>query len=114
MFLKKAIIPDDWQSDEARADILEADAELREKLDAYFAESDVHKQQEQTLSAVFRRAADVLVKLDGIAHDGTVYVYRRTDVKAVMTLLDGGLGAYAVLDKGANSLRDIDGMLILS
>ncbi len=93
MFLQRVMnIPDDWLSDEACVNILEEDAELREKLDAYFAQCDVHKQKEQTLSAVFMRATDVLAKLDGIAHDGSVCVHRWTVVKAVMTLLDGGLG----------------------
>ncbi|KAF8900388.1 hypothetical protein CPB85DRAFT_1256700 [Mucidula mucida] len=92
MFLQKVMnIPDDGQSDEACVNILEADAELREKLDAYFAQCDVHKQKEQTLSAVFKRATDV---------------HRRTVVKAVMTLPDGGLGAYAVLDKDGQDPRD--------
>ncbi len=55
---------------------------------------DVNKKKEQTLSAVFKRATDVFAKLDGIAQDGRVYVYQGTDLDAVMTLLDGGLGAY--------------------
>ncbi len=68
----------------------------------------INTQKEQTLSAVFKRATDVLAKLDSIAQDGTVYVYQRRCLTADWAR------TYAMLDKGANSLRDIDRIPILS
>ncbi|KAF8914748.1 hypothetical protein CPB85DRAFT_1433490 [Mucidula mucida] len=169
MFLHKVMnLPDDWQSDAhfmRCLDALEADTELRGKMDAYFVQCDVKNHKEQTLyvpaSAVFNRATDVLAKLDGIPQDDTVYVYRQdkrrihgsldradicpdlcttiyrlwrtsknnnhldeveergppnpvgygqliewTDCKAVRRLIDGGVGAYAVLDKDRQDPRD--------